>query len=286
LSLRINFSPKDTDRCIAHIALQVLDRRGDSQHRTHYLPRQEFSKQQPNAVVQEDFLQLSQLRQHRSPYLLNDSLTVVAYLSTEPLSFEQEADAMQERPFNFSSSAGNNIRDYNSPRCRAMSATTSPFASMFSGDLTRFLSGTAFAEVRLAAATSTDPADSHGQHTLLSHASRLTRVSEVLRKQLGPMLKSLPARPHGYGRPEAQPLVLLDAPLPVLRVFHRMLYEASVSVPAAVLAGLLRMALLYDMPELELWVLQQAHAAGEKLTMPSGGCSQCAGVGYCVKEGW
>lgn len=93
--------------------------------------------------------------------------------------------------------------------------------------------------------------------------------------RLGPMLKTLPARPRGYGGPEAQPLVLLDAPLPVLRVFHRMLYEASVSVPAAVLAGLLRMAVQYDMPELELWVLTQAHAAGEKLTIPPGGWVAC-----------
>jgi hypothetical protein len=139
--------------------------------------------------------------------------------------------------------------------------------------------------VRLAA-IGTDPADTQAQHTLLCHASRLTRVSEVLRMRLGPMLKTLPARPHGYGGAEAQPLVLLDAPLPLLRAFHRMLYEASVSVPAAVLAGLLRMALLYDMPELEMWVLQQAHAAGEKLTMPAGGCRMCAGVGCCVKQGF
>lgn len=138
---------------------------------------------------------------------------------------------------------------------------------MFAGDLTRFLSGTAFAEVRLAA-LSTDPSTDHSG--LLCHASRLTRVSEVLRMRLGPMLKSLPARPHGYGGTDAQPLVMLDAPLPVLKAFHRMMYEASVSIPAAVLPGLLRLAVLYDMPELELWALQQAHAAGQQLSTPSG----------------
>jgi hypothetical protein len=69
---------------------------------------------------------------------------------------------------------------------------------------------------------------------------------------------------------DAQPLVLLDAPLPVLRVFHKMLYEASVSVPAALLPGLLQLAVLFDMPELELWVLRQAHTAGDKLMIPTG----------------
>jgi hypothetical protein len=185
-----------------------------------------------------------------------------------------------ERPFNLSSSTSN-VRGYNSSPC--MPPVPSPFASMFTGDLTRFLSGTAFAEVRLAALSSTCADSSAAQgapsststsstssSSLLCHASRLTRVSEVLRERLGPMLKTLPARPHGYGCTEAQPLVALDAPLPVLRAFHRMLYEASVSIPAALLPGLLRMAVLYDMPELELWALQQAHAAGDKLSTPPG----------------
>jgi hypothetical protein len=84
----------------------------------------------------------------------------------------------------------------------------------------------------------------------------------------------------GYGGPEAQPLVVLDAPLPVLKAFHRLMYEATVAVPAAVLPGLLRLAVLYDMPELELWVLQQADVAGDKLVMPSGEY-RVASVWYC-----
>lgn len=184
-----------------------------------------------------------------------------------------------ERPYNPSNSISD-VRDFTSSPC--MPPAPSPFASMFSGDLTRFLSGTAFAEVRLAAlggadqaaqahcAPSSTSSSSSSTICLLCHASRLTRVSEVLRERLGPMLKTLPARPHGYGCTEAQPLVALDAPLPVLRALHRMLYEPSVSIPAALLPGLLRLAVLYDMPELELWALQQAHVAGDKLSTPPG----------------
>lgn len=199
-----------------------------------------------------------------------------------------------ERPFNPSSSISN-VRGFTSTPC--MPPAPSPFASMFSGDLTRFLSGTAFAEVRLAALGGVDQAtetqggpsststssSSSTSSSLLCHASRLTRVSEVLRERLGPLLKTLPARPHGYGCTEAQPLVALDAPLPVLRALHRMLYEPSVSIPAALLPGLLRLAVLYDMPELELWVLQQAHAAGDKLSMPPGEASSWLGVLYCCR---
>jgi hypothetical protein len=199
-------------------------------------------------------------------------------LSTDPTIMEQSAaDSMQESPFNYSSSKSN-IRSFSRPHSSSiMPAAASPFASMFTADLTRFLSGIAFAEVRLAA-LGTDHTTAHNQ--LLCHASRLTRVSEVLRLQLGPMLKSLPARPMGYGGPEAQPLVVLDAPLPVLKAFHRLMYEATVAVPAAVLPGLLRLAVLYDMPELELWVLQQADVAGDKLVMPSGEY-RVASVWYC-----
>lgn len=161
----------------------------------------------------------------------------------------------------------------------------SPFASMFAADLTRFLSGAAFAEVRLAASGADTAAPGH----LLCHASRLTRVSEVLRQRLGPQLKTLPARPHGYGCPEAQPLVLLDAPADVLQAFHTLLYEEAAALHANVLQGLLRLAVLYDMPELELWALQEAQTAGQKLTRPAGGLV-CASVGIpvgaCVGQWW
>lgn len=269
-SLRVSFCPKEADQCTAYIALHVMDRRDDSQHCSHYLPCQLFSTQQPSAT-QEEVLQLSTLLQPRSPFLLNDSLLVVAHLSTEPISFEQAAGQMQENPFNFSSST-NSIRPYSSDSGSSRTQPTpSPFASMFTGDLTRFLSGTAFAEVRLGAMG----ADPSARNHLPCHASRLTRVSEVLRLQLGPLLKTLPARPLGYGGPEAQPLVLLHAELSVLRVFHQMLYQGSVSVPAAVLAGLLQLAVLYDMPELELWILQQSAAAKQKLAPGSGGSPSC-----------
>jgi len=271
-SLRVSFCPKEADQCAAYIALHVMDRRDDSQHCCHYLPCQLFSTQQPSATL-EEVLQLSTLLQPRSPFLLNDSLLVVAHLSTEPISFEQAAGQMQENPFNFSSGT-NSIRAYSGSgdgdSSRAQ-PTPSPFASMFTGDLTRFLSGTAFAEVRLGALG----ADPSARNYLPCHASRLTRVSEVLRLHLGPLLKTLPARPLGYGGPEAQPLVLLDAPLSVLRVFHQMLYQGSVSVPAAVLAGLLQLAVLYDMPELELWILQQSAAAKQKLAPGSGAPPNC-----------
>lgn len=169
-----------------------------------------------------------------------------------------------------------------------MPATPSPFASMFAGDLTRFLSGTAFAEVRLAslsggaaagagsgsgaAAGDAAAGSQHGvgAQPMLCHASRLTRVSEVLRMRLALVLKTMPARPRGYGGPDAQPLVLLDTPLPVLRVFHRMMYEGAVSVSPVVLPGLLKLAVQFDMPELELWVLQLVDTTGDRLPMPTG----------------
>lgn len=278
LAVRITFSPKDADRCTAYIALQAVDRR-EGQDCTRYLPRQEFTEQQPSAV-HEEFLQLSELQQSRCPYLMNDSLMIIAHLSTAPMSEQQAAGNMQENPFNFPSSR-NSLKARGvaaaagNPAGSLLPAAPSPFASMFSGDLTRFLSGTAFAEVRLSALSAAGDASAQQQQYQLStpmlcHASRLTRVSDTLRLRLGPVLKTLPARPHGYGGTDAQPLVLLDAPLPVLRVFHKMLYEASVSVPAALLPGLLQLAVLFDMPELELWVLRQAHTAGDKLMIPTG----------------
>lgn len=293
-SLKVTFCSKESDGCKAYIALQVLDRREDRQHCTRYLPPQHFSQQQPTATL-EHVLSLSELRQPHSPYVLNDSLLVAAQLSTEPLSPEQglRMDQMQvvhessssSSPFN-TVGASSSIRTTaagvaagHRARCVAPNSSSSnnsnnvpsPFASMFSGDLTRFLSGTAFAEVRLGAlGVVEEPSDK--QQPMLCHASRLTRVSEVLRVRLGPLLKTLPARPSGYGGIAAQPLVLLEAPVPVLRLFHKMLYEATVSMPAgsALLGGVLQLAVQYDMPELELWALQQGQSAGLTLPTPRG----------------
>jgi hypothetical protein len=243
LGLSLHFQPKGNKSCDAYVALQVLDRRqqgSTAADATRYMPAHSFSKASPELGVQ-SFLHLSGLTTRQSPYLVNDSLLVAAKISSEPLVVEELLPEFGE-------------------------LMPSPFAPIFGGDLTRFMNGSAFAEVRLAVfgadlqlAFSSRP---------LSHLSRLARVSGVLRQQLGVQLKALKMRPQGFG--VLQPLVSIDTSQHLLQAFHRLLYEHEVRVPLQLLSGLLDLAAKYDMPELELWALQQAQKAGKVLQKPTG----------------
>lgn len=197
-----------------------------------------FSSSSPQ-VTTPNILPLSALQQQPSPFLVNDSLKVAAELRFEPFAVEELFPAGEPLP--------------------------SPFASMFGDDLTRFLSGNAFAELRVTV-VGADPQDHAGQ--LPFHTGRLEKVSRVMRQQLAPHLKSLPARPAGFGA--AQPLVSLDTHPAVLRVFFKLIYEEEVRVPVQLLPGLLDLAVKYDMPVLQQWVQQQAKIAGQALEEPTG----------------
>jgi hypothetical protein len=251
LGLSLRFQPKGNESCNAYVALHVLDRRqqgSTAADAVRYMPEHSFSKAAPELGVQ-SFLHLSGLCAEQSPYLVNDSLLVAAKISSEPLVVEELLPEFGE-------------------------LMPSPFAPIFGGDLTRFITGRAFAEVRVAVfgadlqlAFNSSP---------LSHISRLARVSRVLRQQLGVQLKALNMRPQGFG--VLQPLVSLDTSQHVLQAFHRLLYEHEVKVPLQLLSGLLDLAAKYDMPELELWALQQAQKAGRVLQKPTGETSCCSCV--------
>jgi hypothetical protein len=226
------------------VALQVLDRRqqgSTAADTTRYMPAHSFSKAAPELGVH-SFLHLSGLCAGQSPYLVNDSLLVAAKISSEPLVVEELLPEFGD-------------------------LMPSPFAPIFGGDLTRFMNGSAFAEVRLAV-FGADPQLAFSSSSPLSHLSRLARVSGVLRQQLGVQLKALKMRPQGFG--VLQPLVSIDTSQHVLQAFHRLLYEHEVKVPQQLLSGLLDLAAKYDMPELELWALQQAQKAGKVLQKPTG----------------
>lgn len=144
-----------------------------------------------------------------------------------------------------------------------LAAAAAPFASMFSSD-----KPLACAQQLRVGALGSDPAAAAA--VLLVHAARLVRVSEVLHAQLSPHLAA--RSPH-------EPLLLLlDAAPDVLRALHGLLYQADVCLPASLLPGLLRLAVLYEMPELELWVLQEAQAAGQRLAVPPGACAGRGGA--------
>lgn len=223
----------------AYVALRVVNQRqGDDCVR--YLPLHKFSSSSSEVTVQE-IVQLSLLSQQQSPYVVNDSLIIAVELSQEPLAMEELLPA------------GELVR--------------SPFAAMFGGDLTRFLSGNAFAELRVAVIDA-DPEDHANQFPF--HTGRLEKVSEVMRDRLAPQLKTLLARPAGFGA--AQPLVSLDTSPPVLRLFYKLIYEEEVRVPQQLLPGLLDLAVKYDMPVLMQWVQQQAESHGQQLEVSAGGC--------------
>lgn len=229
------------------MALHVLDRRQQgtaaAADASRYMPQHSFSAAAPELGVQR-FLHLSGLfaaAADQSPYLLNDSILVAAQLSEEPLLVEELLPQHGE-------------------------VMPSPLTPIFSGDLARFMSGSAFAEVRLAvfgADLQTAAAASP-----LAHISRLGRISGVLRRELGVQLKTLKVRPQGFG--VWQPLVSLDTSQHVLQAFMALLYEPEVRMPVTLLGGLLDLAAKYDMPELELWALQQAQKAGRVLQKPTG----------------
>lgn len=190
----------------------------------------------------QDILPINVLQQQQSPFVVNDSLRIIVDLSMDPLVVEELLPA------------GELLR--------------SPFAAMFGGDLTRFLSGNAFAELRVTT-IGADPQDFTNQFPF--HTGRLEKVSAVMRQQLAPQLKTLPARPAGFGA--AQPLVSLDTTPPVLRVFYKFMYEEESRVPLQLLPGLLDLAVKYDMPVLQQWVQQQAQKVGHTLETPQGkGC--------------
>lgn len=55
-----------------------------------------------------------------------------------------------------------------------------------------------------------------------------------------------------------------------MQAFHKLLYEPEVKIPVQLLSGLLDLAAKYDMPQLELWSLQQAQKHGKVLAAPTG----------------
>jgi hypothetical protein len=243
LGLSLRFQPKGNESCDAYVSLHVLDRRlqgSAAADATRYMPQHTFSRAAPELGVQQ-FLHISGLFADQSAYLLNDSLLIAAQISSDPLVQE---DLLPEHG----------------------EVMPSPFTAIFGGNLTRFMSGSAFAEVRLAV-FGADPQTAFSSSSL-AHISRLGRISNVLRQQLGVQLKALKMRPQGFGA--LQPLVSLDTSQHVLQAFHMLLYEPEVKIPQRLLTGLLDLAGKYDMPELELWALQQAQKAGRVLQKPTG----------------
>jgi hypothetical protein len=243
LGLSLRFQPKGNESCNAYVSLHVLDRRHQGSaaaDASRYMPLHSFSRAAAELGVP-GFLHLSGLCADQSPYLLNDSIMIAAQISSEPLVVEELLPQHGE-------------------------LMPSPFTHIFGGNLTRFMNGSAFAEVRLAV-FGADPQTAFASSPL-AHISRLGRISGLLRQQLGVQLKALKVRPQGFG--VWQPLVSLDTSQHVLQAFHKLLYEPEVRIPQQLLGGLLDLAAKYDMPELELWALQQAQKAGRVLQKPTG----------------